>query len=228
MNFLLTSKKVMKKKQPVQCSSSASSEVSSGEEVNQSAATLVDGTQSLILAELRKLGKRLDRVESKIEDSQRASIHQQRGNAKLRSPSCSKIPVTHCQKVVYADSSERNSKNVHKTVLEHDYTVVSIKPDKSVSTQMHIGEYSVHKSQTLACDENAVKLNRQLIDPSTIPSQNIVSPPHVTKEVASFSDTMNTLESRINNRGGGRMTIMSMKIVSVSHFLTPINIVINM
>ena len=62
-------KKVTKKKQPLQDNSSASLEASSEEEMEQSAAIQSNETQSLILTELKKLGKRLDRVESKVEDS---------------------------------------------------------------------------------------------------------------------------------------------------------------
>ena len=106
MNSLSPSKKkVTKRKQPLQDNSSASSEASSEEDMEQSATVQSNDTQSLILAELKKLGKRLDRVESKVEDSHKANSHHHRDNAKLSTSCSSKKSVKHCKKVSYDDSS---------------------------------------------------------------------------------------------------------------------------
>ena len=130
MNSLSPSKKkVTKRKQPLQDNSSASSEASSEEDMEQSAVIQSNDTQSLILAELKKLGKRLDRVESKVEDSQKASSHHHRDNAKLSTSCSSKKSVKHCKKVSYDDSSSeednvltvselRASKRIQKKVDE--------------------------------------------------------------------------------------------------------------
>ena len=68
-------KKVTKKNQPVQYSSPESLEASAGEEMDPTAVISSDEVQSLIPAELKRLNKRLDQVESKVEDSQRASSY---------------------------------------------------------------------------------------------------------------------------------------------------------
>ena len=97
---------------------------------------------------------------------------------------------------------EENSDNVNRIVCEHEHLVVSALNVKTRST--YTGEYQVHKSQTVVCDENTAKgLNRQLIGPSTNPSRNITSPSLPTKEMSRSGDTINTLESRIEKSGGG-------------------------
>ena len=122
---------------------------------------------------------------------------------------------------------EGNSDNVNRIVCEHDYPVVSALNIKTRST--YTGKYPVHKSQTVRCHENTAKgLNRQLIGQSSDPSQNIaLPPPPPTKEMSRSGDTINTLESRMDNRGGGRAD-NSVKIVTVFHFMTSINLVTNM
>ena len=64
--------------------------------MDPTAATYADGVPSLILTELKRLNERLDQVESKVEDSQRASKDQQRDSAKLSSISGITKPVKHC------------------------------------------------------------------------------------------------------------------------------------
>ena len=129
-NFMPPSKKkVMKKRQPLQETSSASSEASSEDEGQQSISTQSSETQSLILAELKKLGKRLDKVESKVEDSQKASSRHLRDNEKLSSSCSSKKLIKHCKIGTCVESSSeednvltvselRASKRIQKKVDE--------------------------------------------------------------------------------------------------------------
>ena len=120
-----------------------------------------------------------------------------KGRPKVAPP---KVPVKSRQwgRVRKGPTGEENSANVNSIVCKHDYPVVSALNVKPCNA--YADKYTVHKSQTVPCDENTAQgLDRQLIGPSTDPSHNIVAPPSPTKEMSRSGDKINTLEP-----GGGR------------------------